>query len=93
VRRRGVRALRRSTLLPVLLLGFLTLAPVALLAGGGIRTLWLLAATAYVASVIFGAVSAAFSSRSLRVGGLVAAGLVLTHVTYAAGFLRGLLLR
>jgi glycosyltransferase involved in cell wall biosynthesis len=90
VRRRGLRALRRTTLLPAALVGFLFLGPFALLVGGPLQTVWVVAALAYVASVVLGAVSAAFSSRKLAVGALVALGLVLTHVTYAAGFLRGL---
>jgi glycosyltransferase involved in cell wall biosynthesis len=93
VRRRGIRAVRRSTLLPVALVGFLAIVPAALLAGGLLRTVWVVAAVAYAVSVVVGAAFAAFSSRSFAVGGLVAVGLVLTHLTYAAGFLRGLIAR
>jgi glycosyltransferase involved in cell wall biosynthesis len=93
VRRRGVRALRRTTLLPVGLLVFIGLAPIALLVGGRVQTAWLLGAIVYTASVVLGALVAGVSARSVGVGALVAVGLVLTHVSYAAGFLRGLVTR
>ena len=93
VRSRGIRALRRSTLLPVLLLGFLVLAPVALFAGGWIETSGCSRRSRTSRRGGGRRLFAAFSSRSLDVGGLVALGLVLTHVAYAAGFLRGLIAR
>jgi glycosyltransferase involved in cell wall biosynthesis len=90
VRLRGVRAVRRTTLLPVVLLVFLAVGPLAVQAGVSIRTAWLALALFYAAAVAVSATIAALSFRNAAVGILAAAGLVLTHLTYAAGFLRGL---
>jgi len=90
VRRRGVRALRPSTLFPVALLVFLVLGPPALVRGGAVAAVWLAGALAYAVAVTTSSAIAGFVFRDLAVSGLAAAGLVSTHLVYAAGFLRGL---
>jgi hypothetical protein len=90
VRVRGVSALRPSTLLPVALLVFVVLGPPAVLIGGPVLTVWSAAAVAYLLAVVASSAIAALRFHSLAVGVLAAAGLVLTHVAYAVGFLRGL---
>jgi glycosyltransferase involved in cell wall biosynthesis len=90
IRRRGIHAVRRSTLLPVALLVFLALGPLAAVLGGSAGSAWLAGALLYVAAVAISAAIAALSFRNLAVGALAAVGLVLTHLAYAAGLLRGL---
>jgi len=85
--RRGFRALRPSTALAVVAAGFV--------AAGWLIGLgpWLAAIGLYIFIVCFRAVMAALQYRSLRVGGLVAIGLVLTHAAYLASLLIGMLRR
>ena len=91
LRRRGLPAVRLTTLLPVALLVFFVLAPLAVFAGGTARTVWFILSLGYLAAVLGVAALASVSSRSARVGPLAAVGLVLTHLTYAAGLIRGLI--
>jgi len=93
VRLRGPRALRPSTLLPVGLLVFAVLGAPALLSGGAVFTVWSAAAAAYLVAVAASGAMAALRFRSVAVGALAAVGLVLTHVAYALGFIRGLVAR
>ena len=93
VRLRGPRALRPSTLLPVALLIFVVLGPLALLVGGTAFSAWRVAAAAYLVAVAASSAFAALRFRSVAVGAVAAAGLVFTHVVYALGFIRGLAAR
>jgi glycosyltransferase involved in cell wall biosynthesis len=91
VRARGREALRVSTLLPLAIVGGALAAVPALLAGGIWAIAWLLTLVAYVGVVAVAAVLAALRLRSLRVGALTSVGIPLTHLTYAAALVRGLL--
>lgn len=93
VRRRGLRALRVTTLLPLVLVAVLASGPVAVLVGGALLDAWLLSVGLYLLAVLVSAAISAFRFRSLVVGGLTAAGMVARHVVYAVGFLRGLVAR
>jgi hypothetical protein len=88
--RRGLRALRPTTLLPLVLLLFLAVGPIVLLAGGKSRTIWLAGAAVYAIAVLASGVIAALRFRGLGVGALTVAGLVARHVVYAAGLFTGL---
>jgi len=90
LRRRGPRALRPTTLLPLALLLFLAVGPIALLVGGRLRAIWLAGAAVYALVVLASGVIAALRFRGLGVGALTVAGLVARHVVYAAGLLTGL---
>jgi hypothetical protein len=91
VRARGGEALRVSTLLPLAIVGGALAAVPALLAGGLWAIAWLLTLAAYVGVVAVAAMLAALRLRSLRVGALTAVGIPLTHLTYAATLVGGLL--
>ena len=90
-RRRGRRALRPTTLLPLALLVFLAVGPIALIVGGAPRTIWLAGMVAYAIAVLASGAIAALRFRSLGVGALTVVGVVARHVVYAAGFVIGLL--
>jgi hypothetical protein len=89
VRRLGWRGLRVSTIGPLLLLPVLGAGLALIVAGGSWRTAGLAIWAIYGGSLVWGAVTAALRFRSGRVGLLTAAGLPLTHLTYAAAFVRG----
>ena len=90
LRRRGWRALRLTTLLPLALLAFLAVGPIVLLVGGMARTIWLAGAAVYAIVVVASGAIAALRFRGLGVGALTVAGLVGRHVVYAAGLVTGL---
>jgi glycosyltransferase involved in cell wall biosynthesis len=90
LRQRGLRALRPTTLLPLVLLVFLAIGPIAILVGGLPRTIWLAGAAAYAIAVLASGAIAALRFRGLGVGALTVVGLVARHVVYAAGLLTGL---
>jgi hypothetical protein len=90
LRRRGLRALRPTTLLPLALLVFLAVGPIVLLVGGTPRTIWLAGAAVYAMVVLASGVIAALRFRGLGVGALTVAGLVARHIVYAAGLVTGL---
>lgn len=85
--RRGIRALRPSTALAVAAAAFVGM---GWLFGLGP---WLAALVLYAALVVFRGIAAAVQFRSLSVGGLVSAGLVLTHVTYVSALVTGVVRR
>jgi hypothetical protein len=89
LRLEGVRALRPLTLAPVALLAFAVAGwPLAVIGGVALDVwagVWLL----YGLTIAGASVSAALRYRSARVGLLVAAGIPLTHLAHAVGFLRG----
>ncbi len=90
VRSRRARALRVSTLLPLMLVAYVVLAwPLAVWAGGTWRDAWLGICLAYVVLVVISATAGALRFRSVRVGVLGAAGLVLTHLVYGAALVYG----
>jgi hypothetical protein len=91
LRRRGLRALRLTTLLPLALLLFLAAGPILILAGGAWRTVWLASIGIYVVAVLASGTIAALRFRDLRVGALTVVGLVGRHIVYAAGLVTGLL--
>jgi glycosyltransferase involved in cell wall biosynthesis len=93
LRRRGLRALRITTPLPILLVAFAATGPVALLVGGRLAAIWLVGAGIYLAALALSSIAAAFRFRSLTVGLLTLAGLAATHVAYAGGLAAGLLKR
>ncbi len=83
IRRRGTSAVRPSTALAVLTTAFVT--------GGWVLGVapWLGAIALYWLVVLFRGAMAALQYGSARVGGLVAVGLVLTHVAYIGSLLIG----
>ena len=93
LRRRGLRALRPTTPLPLVLAAFLVTGPFALLAGGRFAFAWLLGAAVYLAAITLSGVAAAFRFRSVTVGLLTLVGLLATHLVYAAGLAGGLVKR
>ena len=90
VRRRGPAALRLSSALCVLLVPVLAAAVALVLAGGSGRLVGIALLAAYAALVASSGVAAALRFRSLAVGAVAATLLPATHLTYAAGFVRGL---
>lgn len=82
-RSRGARRLRPSTVLALLLFGFLAL--------GWIASEWLWAASValYLGAVTFNATVAGLQFRSLRVAGLAFLGHPATHAAYLAGYAVG----
>jgi glycosyltransferase involved in cell wall biosynthesis len=92
LRRRGLRALRASTLLG-LGVALLAVATPVVLAGGWLRMAWLAAAAAYALAVACAAVTAALRFRSPLVGALAVAAFPATHAVYAVSVLRGFLAR
>jgi glycosyltransferase involved in cell wall biosynthesis len=85
IRRRGLAALRPSTALAILTAAFV--------AGGWLLGFapWLAALALYWLAVLFRGAVAALQYTSLRVGGLVAVGLALTHGAYIGSLLVGLI--
>jgi hypothetical protein len=90
LRRRGVRALRLTTLLPLALLLFLAAGPFLVVAGGDARTVWLAGTAAYGVAVLGSGTIAALRFRDPRVGAGTVAGLVARHLVYASGLVTGL---
>lgn len=90
IRRRGLVALRPSTLVPLALVPLAGLAIAGVVVGGGGRVAGLAVLAAYGAGIGVSSAIAAMRFRSLAVAALVALMLPLVHVTYAAAFLRGL---
>lgn len=93
VARRGLSALRLSTVLVIFATLFLAFGWLLRLAGNDARWIWTGALAAYGGAVIGSALVGALRFRSLRVGALAAAGLVLTHLVYAVSFVRGVIQR
>jgi hypothetical protein len=93
VRRRGVAALRLSTLVPLVLVPLVALAIAGVALGGDLRVAGIAVLAAYAAAVLGSATIGAMRFRSPAVGALAALALPLVHVTYAAEFARGLLSR
>jgi len=85
------RRLRLTTVLPVTLLAFLLLAPVALVIGDAWLRLWLSAAAVYCVVILASAALSGLRFRSPAVGAVTVPGLVGTHMSFAAGFVQGLL--
>jgi glycosyltransferase involved in cell wall biosynthesis len=90
LRRFGVGVVRVTTLLPLLLAGFLALGPALLVSGGRPAQAWLLGAALYLLALAAAGTIAAFRYRDVLVGLLTSAGIATRHVAYAGGFLRGL---
>jgi hypothetical protein len=91
LRRRGLRALRPSTVLTLLLAAFAVLGWLLVLAGSLGLAAWAAVWVVYVAAVLVAAVGGGLRFRSTQVAVVAAAGIVLTHAAYTGGFLRGLL--
>ena len=89
LRRKGVSALRLSTLLLLLAMVGLAAGVPLVLAGGHWRTTWLLGVATYVAALLLTAALTAVRLRSWTVGALVALGLPITHMAYAPALIRG----
>lgn len=90
--RRGFSVLRPSTILAVPLGLFLVFGWLLLLLPGA-ASIWVAATGLYVASVVVSGLVGSLRFRSLRVGLLVVAGLVLTHAVYAVSFATGMVRR
>jgi len=90
--RRGFSALRPSTLLAAPLALFLVFGSLLLVVPGA-APIWEAAMGLYVGSVLVSGLVGSLRFRSLRVGLLVVAGLVLTHAVYAVSFATGMVRR
>jgi glycosyltransferase involved in cell wall biosynthesis len=88
VRRRGISTIRISTVAAVGLLGWALLGWILIVAGE--ETTWVVVWSAYLGVVCFAALFGGLRFRSVRVGGLTAVGLVLTHFAYVIAFMLGL---
>jgi hypothetical protein len=91
LRRRGLRALRLTTLL--VLLAFMFVGPIVVVAGGPGRTVWVALVVLYAVAVLASGAIAALRFRDPSVGALTVAGLVARHFVYATGLVTGLLRR
>ncbi len=93
VRARGIKALRTSSL-PPLLLGLFAITGWCLLFAGELgRAIWLATWLAYAVVVVGASAVAALRFRSLLVGSLALPGFALTHGVYALGFVQGAVCR
>jgi glycosyltransferase involved in cell wall biosynthesis len=90
VRRRGLHALRPSTVGQLLLLPILAAAVALVALGGAGRVAGIVVLAAYGASVVGSAAIAAIRFRSLGVGAVTAVFVPVTHAVYALGLVRGL---
>jgi glycosyltransferase involved in cell wall biosynthesis len=93
VKRRGLRALRASTVGLLLLWPALLAAGVAVASGGAWRLAGVAVLVAYIGTICASGLLSALRSRSLLVGAVVPAALVMTHAAYAGAFARELLRR
>ncbi len=90
--RRGFTVLRPSTMFAVPVGLFLVLGWLLLLVPGA-APIWVAATGLYVVAVIVSGLVGSLRFRSVRVGLLVVAGLVLTHAVYAVSFASGMVRR
>jgi glycosyltransferase involved in cell wall biosynthesis len=90
LRTRGIRALRLSSLPPLLFALFVLLGWPLLLAGGAGQAVWVGVWIVYLALVVAASAIAGLRFRSLQVGLLALPGFVLTHAAYVVGFAQGL---
>jgi glycosyltransferase involved in cell wall biosynthesis len=84
---------RMTTLLPPALLLVVVLLPVVVAFGGIAARIWAAGLALYALVVLWSAIIAGLRFRSVAVGAVAFPGLVGTHVSFAVGFLRGLLRR
>jgi glycosyltransferase involved in cell wall biosynthesis len=93
LRVRGPRSARPSSFAPLAFLGVLTAGVLAVPAGGAAALVWTAVTATYAVAVLAAGTAVALRFRSPSAGALAVAGVVATHVTYAAGFVAGLFRR